>query len=179
MPLSLETRRLRLGPLALEDAPALYAYRASPNVTKFQGFAPSDVSDAQAFIASSLERSLEDLGAWCQVGVWCEDTLVGDLGICMLETRKDHAEIGVTISPEHQRRGYATEAVTALLGYLFDQRHIHRVVASVDPDNLAVRALLERLRFRQEGHFRESYFFRGQWVDDVIYAMLRREWGKP
>jgi len=36
--------------------------------------------------------------------------------------------------------------------------------------------LIERLGFRKEGYFKESYYLRGEWTDDVIYAMLRREW---
>jgi RimJ/RimL family protein N-acetyltransferase len=49
--------------------------------------------------------------------------------------------------------GYASETLRAVLRYLF---------ASVG--------------MRKEGHFRESLWFKGEWVDDVLYAMLRREW---
>ncbi len=36
--------------------------------------------------------------------------------------------------------------------------------------------MIERLKFRKEAHFKESYHLRGEWVDDIIYALLRKEW---
>ena len=101
---------------------------------------------------------------------------MGDLGAQRLGHSPEQAEIGFTIAPSHQRRGLATEAARALLSHLFDDLGLHRVTASVDPDNLASRALIERLGMRQEAHHVKSYWFKGGWVDDVVYAMLRTEW---
>ncbi len=52
----------------------------------------------------------------------------------------------------------------------------HRIIASIDPINIASIKLIERLGFRKEAHFIESLFFHGQWVDDLIYALLEKEW---
>ena len=85
-------------------------------------------------------------------------------------------EIGYTFGPEHQGQGFAFEAVKAILGYLFGQLEKHRVTASVDPENVRSIRLLEKLGFRREGHFIQSVLIRGEWCDDVIYAMLKAEW---
>ncbi len=68
------------------------------------------------------------------------------------------------------------EAVRAVLDLAFHQLRLHRVSASVDADNLASLALLERLGLRREAHFRRSEWFKGAWVDDIVHAVLRDEW---
>jgi len=85
------------------------------------------------------------------------------------------AEIGCTLSKNYQNQGYATEALGAMIEYLFLTLNKHRIIASVDPRNTASIRLIERLGFRKEAHFKESYYLRGEWVDDIIYAMLRTE----
>ena len=55
----------------------------------------------------------------------------------------------------------------------------HRVYASVDPRNKPSMALLERVGMRKEAYLRQSLFWKGEWVDDVIYALLRSEWPRP
>lgn len=81
-----------------------------------------------------------------------------------------------TIAPGHQGRGHATDAARELLGYLFDQRGKHRVTASCDARNVASARVLERLGMRREGHLRESTWAKGEWTDDLLYALLSREW---
>ncbi len=63
-----------------------------------------------------------------------------------------------------------------MFDWLFGERDMRRIVASVDPRNDASMAMLGRLGMRQEAHFREAYLLRGEWVDDVVFAMLAREW---
>ena len=87
--------------------------------------------------------------------------------------------IGFTIAPEHQGHGYATEAVRSLLGYLFGSLGKHRATACCDARNAASAAVLERLGMRREGHLHESTWAKGEWTDDLIYAMLARDWRPP
>jgi RimJ/RimL family protein N-acetyltransferase len=52
----------------------------------------------------------------------------------------------------------------------------HRIIASVDPENIASLQLCERMKMRNEAHFMESIWFKDRWVDDVVYGILDREW---
>jgi RimJ/RimL family protein N-acetyltransferase len=81
-----------------------------------------------------------------------------------------------SISTEHQGHGYGTEAVRLLLTYLFTERGKHRITAYCDPRNTTSVALLERLGMRREGHLRESTWAKGEWTDDLVYALLHAEW---
>jgi len=50
----------------------------------------------------------------------------------------------------------------------------HRLIASIDPGNINSAGLVEKLNFRKEAHFKESILSNGVWVDDVIYAILKK-----
>ncbi|HNW36989.1 MAG TPA: GNAT family protein [Candidatus Ozemobacteraceae bacterium] len=104
--------------------------------------------------------------------------LAGDLGVHFPHGEPHQVEIGVTVAPGFQGRGIGTEAVSGLIGHLFTHLRKHRVFASVDPRNEASLKLLRRVGMRQEAHFRQSMLFRGEWVDDIVFAVLASEW-KP
>jgi RimJ/RimL family protein N-acetyltransferase len=105
-----------------------------------------------------------------------DGAILGDCGIHFLAEVPRSAEIGITLAAEHQRQGYATEALTAVLDYLFTGLGKHRVHGSVDPANTASARLLERVGMRKEAHFVESLWFKGRWADDLVFAILDREW---
>jgi aminoglycoside 6'-N-acetyltransferase len=86
------------------------------------------------------------------------------------------ATIGVTLATSAQGQGYAGEAVAWLLDYLFLDRRKHRVTADCDARNSKVIALLEHLRMRREAHHLHSAWWKGEWVDEYVYALLAREW---
>jgi RimJ/RimL family protein N-acetyltransferase len=174
-----DTARLRLDRLAPADAPALFAYRGDEVVARYQGWKPASVADADAFIAGQLAVPFGTPGAWCQLAVrdLASGELLGDLGVHFPESTDDAIEFGISLRPAAQGRGHAREAMAAMLGRAFGEWGYRRCVGSVDPRNTGSIALLRSLGFRQEAHHVESYFFRGEWVDDVIFAMLAREWG--
>lgn len=105
-----------------------------------------------------------------------DDSLIGDFGVHIPEDTEGSYEFGISIAPNHQCRGYARESLEAVFEFMFGTWRARRVHASIDPRNLASAALLRSLGMRQEAHFRESLKLRGEWVDDVIFALLAREW---
>jgi len=54
----------------------------------------------------------------------------------------------------------------------------HRIIASIDPDDKNSIRLVERIGFRKEAHFVESLLINGKWVDDLIYALIEKDWNK-
>lgn len=173
------TPRLCLRRFADADAAQFAAYRADPEVARYQGWdAPYSLLKAQEFVAAMATADLDVPGEWIQIAVarGSDGHLIGD---CAFSSRLDEprvAEIGFTIDPAHQGRGYAREAARGLLGMLFDSLHKHRVMASCDPRNLASRKVLAAVGMRLEGHLVEGTWCKGEWTDDLVFAMLRREW---
>ncbi|NOK35898.1 N-acetyltransferase [Corallococcus exercitus] len=172
-----ETPRLVLRRLEPEDLDALVAYRNDPEVARFQSWTDYDAQRGMQLIDSMRERQPGEPG-WFQFAIALKATnaLIGD---CALRVDADDprlGEIGFTLSREHQGQGLGTEAVKALLGYLFGTLSLHRVFAVTDAKNTAAAMLLERLGMRREGHFLENIFFKGAWGDEFHYALLAREW---
>ena len=155
---------------------AFFSYRSRPEVCRYQSFEPADRAEAARFIESLQECEWAVTGTWFQLAIRERATgsLVGDLGVHFVD--EDQVEIGFTVAPGQQRKGYAAEAVRALLDHLFLVMGRHRVVASADPRNQASVALLEKLGMRREAHFRQSLRFKGEWADDLVFALLSSEW---
>ena len=90
-------------------------------------------------------------------------------------------EVGYIINRRYQRKGYAAEALRAVVSSACDEG-VHRVYAECDPRNTGSWKLLESVGFRREAHFRQNVFFRRDengnpvWKDTYVYAMLRDEW---
>ena len=75
-----------------------------------------------------------------------------------------------------QNRGYATESIKRVIDFLFKDLKKHRIITSIDPENKNSIKLVERIGFRKEAHFVESLFINEKWVDDLIYAMIEKDW---
>jgi RimJ/RimL family protein N-acetyltransferase len=176
----LRTERLLIRNLEPGDAEAFFAYKRLPEATQYQYWRPQSLEEIEAFIARMQGVEPDAPGEWLQLAVCLKDSgaMVGDVGLHFLPDDRRQAEIGYTISPAHQRKGYATEAVGACVNYLFNKLGKHRVFGSVDPRNAPSIAVLERLGFRKEGHFRQSVYMDGQWQDDCVYAILSKEWNR-
>jgi RimJ/RimL family protein N-acetyltransferase len=172
------TERLTLRVLEPADAEAVFAYRADPEVSRYQSWVPASAAEIRAFIEGLVDLGPDTPGRWFQLGITLRASgeLIGDCGIRVSAPEPREAEVGITVAPAFQRRGLAAEALRALLGFLFDGLGKHRVYGSLDPRNAASRALLERVGMRREAHFVESLWFKGAWADDLVCAMLKREW---
>ena len=115
------TERLVLRRSLAEDAPTISAYRSDPAVHRHQGWDRTDVEGVRREIQEMAGRAPGEPGGWVQFSALDRDgDLVGDVGLSPAEGEPGVMKVGYTISPAFQRRGYATEAVAALLDYAFD-----------------------------------------------------------
>jgi aminoglycoside 6'-N-acetyltransferase len=148
------TDRLVLRRFRAADLAAFVAYRSDPGVARYQGWDASfAMADAARFLAEQDAVALGTPGAWTQLAAAdrVDGTLHGDCAACISADDPRSAEIGVTFAPASQGRGYATEALTALLATLSSDHGVDRVHAECHRRNGAVHALLERVGLRREG----------------------------
>lgn len=161
------------------DVKPFVAYRSDPDVARYQSWdAPYPLAHGELLIRAMQRQHPDTPGQWFQFAVMLSSTgeLIGDCGAKPDAADPRQAEIGYTIATQQHGHGYGADAVRTLLGYLFDGRGKHRVTASCDPRNTGSIRLLERIGMRREGHMRESIWFNGEWADDLLFAMLDREW---
>ena len=176
----IESNRLILRYIELKDKNAMFAYRSDPEVYKYQYWKPTTVDDVIEFITTEIVREPNIPGTWLQFGIWKKEDvkLIGDCGIHFLENEFEQVEIGITISRDYQGKGYGKEALSILFNYVFHSLGKHRIIASIDPANIASITLMEKMRMRKEAHFIKSISINNKWVDDVIYAILKEEWNQ-
>ena len=146
-------------------------------MARYQSWESCDEQEALDIIREMKSSEPGTPDEWFQFAVELKETgqLIGD---CGLKTEEDgwQAEIGFTLSREHQGKGYASEAVSRLLDYAFGDLRLHRVIAIADQENAPSVALLERLGMHREGSFVQNAWFKGHWASEYLYAILRDQW---
>jgi RimJ/RimL family protein N-acetyltransferase len=180
--LPIDTERLHLRLMRSSDAAVLAGYRSLPEVARFQGWGiPYTVDDAASMLTE--QDGLDDVtaGRWVQIAIERRDSrdpsgsaVVGDLAVGLTDDAFV-ASIGYTLAPPHEGNGYASEAAEALVDALFERTDVHRVTAALDPQNVSSMRVVEPLGFREEGVARRSELVRGEWLDDMRFALLRDE----
>lgn len=89
----------------------------------------------------------------------------------------DAIEVGFQIfRPSHRGRGFATEAVSLFVSYIFETKQINRIEARVAVENMASEKVITKSGFTLEGVCREAAFSKGKLHDMSLFAMLRSEW---
>ena len=177
------TERLRLRPFQVDDLEAFVTYRSDPEVARYQSWDRTfSMADAEAFLASQRGLEFGQLGEWLQLAIVERgtDALCGDCAVRVVPDPPATAEVGVTLAPASQGKGFATEALAAVVSALFEQLGMHRVFAEADERNVPVQRLLDRLGFRCEARLVEADWFKGEWSTLRVYATLDSEWrGRP
>lgn len=176
--LSISTDRLLLRHLKASDIDDFFIYRSNPEVTKYQGFDIMTKDECIHFISCNEQKTFGKKGEWVQYAIEHKDSgrLIGDFAIKLDHSDSRLAEIGMTLSHLHQKKGYAKETMIGILTWLFEQQNIHRVTEIVDVENVASIKLLNSTGFREEGHFIENVFLKGRWCSEFQFAILKREW---
>ena len=189
-----ETKRLILRPFQDSDLEPFAAYRSDPEVARHQSWGtPFTHEQAAAFIETMKRTQPGVPGAWYQLaierrgeeagsnaGTGSPNAGVGNdlIGDCVFHIQAHdprQAEIGFTLARGHQGQGYATEAVTTLLDFLFRELSLHRITATCDAQNNASVRLLERMGMRREGHLLKNTKAHDGWRDSYVYALLADE----
>lgn len=174
----LRTKHLIIRKLQADDATALCAYRGLPDVAAYQSWEKFTHADATRLIESLGDNEPGIPGAWAQLALIEIESgkMIGDCGLyCQTEDSR-LMELGITLSPNHQGRGYAKDALEAVLNYLFTNLHKHRISMTTDARNAACIALCQRLGMRQEAHFVDHLWFKGAWGSEYVFSILSSEW---
>lgn len=100
---------------------------------------------------------------------------VGMVSIFDIDHKNMNAEIGVYIAPEHQRRGFAAEALKLLMRFAFEEMNIHKLYCSILGFNEPSLKLFRSLGFREDGVMREHVYTRGRFEDVHRLATFRRD----
>ncbi|MFF4772220.1 GNAT family N-acetyltransferase [Microtetraspora fusca] len=178
----LETPRLFLRPFTMDDLDELYSFHSRPDVARYLYWDARTRDETGAALEKKIGYAvLSDDNDTLNMAVELRETgtLIGDLSLFWRSREHRQGEIGFVFHPAYHGRGFATEASRELLRLAFADLDLHRVYGRCDSRNTASARVMERLGMRREAHLVENEIFKGEWSDEVIYAMLRREWNPP
>jgi RimJ/RimL family protein N-acetyltransferase len=166
-------RRFRAG-----DIETFVRYRADPAVARFQSWENFSAADGREFFAWVSTQHPDTPGEWFQFAIelGATGTMIGDCALHALANNPHEVEIGFTLASGSQGRGYATEAVSCLLDYVFGPLGKARAVGITDVRNMPSIAVLERLGFERDLTPRERVIFKGEPCDEYLYNMWRENW---
>lgn len=175
--IQLETSRLFLRPIELSDSPVILKYRSDAEANKYQGWVPKNLEDVHDFICHRVCRQINQAGSWFQLGIIRKDSgeLIGDIGIHFLAEEPFCTELGITVDQEHWNKGFANEALSEVITFLFLRLGKQKIIVSIDPRNKPSIKLFERLGFVQESYTEKSFFLNGEWVDDLVMGLQLSE----
>ena len=174
----LSTPRLLLREFQEDDWRATHPYEANPEVVRYLSYSVRTPEESQDYIrmVMGMARETPRLVYDFAVVLREDNQLIGRCGMKVHDPELREAMLWYVLNPAHWGKGYIPEAARALLDFAFGTLGLHRVFADCDPRNPASVRVMEKLGMRQEAHFRENVFYKGEWCDSLIYAVLDREW---
>ena len=172
---NLESERLLLRAVDDGDVEEVLALRSNPETMKY---VPRPLAktkeDAYVHIRTIKEKISNNSGINWAITIKGNNQLIGIIGHYKLQPENYRAEIGYMLSPEYKSKGYATEAIKAVVAYGFEQMNLHSIEAIIDPANSASERVLQKCGFVKEAHFIENEWYNGKFWDSVVYSLLEK-----
>ena len=173
----LETQRLILRKLTIEDDKAVFEYGSDPEVPKYMTWnVHKSIDDARSFINFTLGRyERDEAGEW---GIVLKENnkLIGSIGFAWCDIKNRRAEIGYALARPYWGRGIMTEAVNRVLKFAFEQMELNRIECCHFPANEGSGRVMQKVGMSFEGMARQKMFVKGQYWDIKQYAILRSDW---
>lgn len=155
----------------------MYGYQHLPEVARYLMWPPRDREQTAKSLEYRIEHpTLEKEGDILVLAVTLEDELIGDVNLAWVSAEHRTGEFGFVFDPRYQGKGYAREAATEILRLGFEQMGLHRIIGRADARNDASAGLMTRLGLRKEAHLVKNELVKGEWTDEVVFAMLAEEW---
>ncbi|WBQ04544.1 GNAT family N-acetyltransferase [Kribbella sp. CA-293567] len=177
--LPIETDRLILRRYLETDYDDLLKLQSSPEVTRFLLYDPKTPEQVKESLAGRMaDVPMDTDGQALTLAVILRETgqHLGEVTLFVHNADHRTGELGFVFHPASHGRGYAAEASAELLRLGFEELGWHRIIGRLDHRNTGSAKLLGRLGMRQEAHFVRNEFLKGEWTDELVFAVLAEEW---
>lgn len=173
----LETEKFELRQITQNDSLDIFQYFSLDEVTRFYDVESfTDIQQAEGMIQKWNERFENNQAIRWGITLKSEGRVIGTCGFHGWMKPHYKAAIGYELSPEYWHRGFMTEVIEKIVEYGFHHLELNRIEAFVEPKNVGSRRVLEKTGFREEGILKEHYFWRNSFVDNVVYALLKKDY---
>jgi len=174
---TIETERLLLRRIRVEDVEEIFVLRSCPVINKYS-LRPliTEKKEALDFIQLIEDLVIQNMGiSWIITEKSKPKIAIGHIGIWKLFKEHYRGEIGYLLHNDFHGKGMMTEAMKAVIDYGFNTLQLHSIVACVSPFNLPSITVLERNNFIREGYFKDDFFAKGKFHNSIVYSLLNTE----
>lgn len=170
---TIETERLVLRPLALDDFNAVHSWASNPANTRLMLWGPNSEEETKNFLSKTKP------GRDFAVVLRESGNVIGSCGIYP-DVDNNNGEVGWILHRDYWRHGYGSEVGGALIKYGFETLSLRRIIAEGSAENDGSRRVMERNGMRQEALYRKAFRIRSEdrWVDAIGYAILAEDYFK-
>lgn len=174
---ALITQRLILRKMSVDkDAQAMFALRSNIQVMQYvnRPIAKS-VDDSIQLIEMILDLITNNNAInWAITLKENPSYMIGNIGIFNLKKENYRGEFGYMLHVDYWRKGIMQEAIECCIKYAFEEMKLHSLEATINPQNIASAAILEKNGFIKEAHFKEDCFWNGEFCDSIVYSLLNK-----
>jgi [ribosomal protein S5]-alanine N-acetyltransferase len=176
---NLTTESLSFRQLVPGDANEVFKLRSDERVNQFLTRSEyKTIEEAGAFI-NKINRNISNgESIYWVITKKNENTLIGTICLWNIQPENYRAEIGYELNPAYWKKGIMKEAIPKIIEYGFETLKLHSIEADLNPGNSQSQTLLEKNGFIKEGHFKESTYFDGKFLDRVVYSLVNTKSGR-
>ncbi|MGO1058298.1 GNAT family N-acetyltransferase [Planococcus sp. FY231025] len=173
---ALETERLLLRKLVMEDAEDLFRYASEPSVSRFMPWdVHKTIEETKGFLAFILDSYDQYQKLTWAIELKQTGKMIGTIDYVSWQPKRSKAEIAYTLSHEYWGQGLMKEAADGLLAFGFKEMELNKIEAPIMLENAQSRRLAEKLGMKLEGVARDHMVIKGEFVDLAMYSILKRE----
>ena len=176
---SFNTERLVLRPLQHGDLDDLYEYAQDPEVYRTGLWQPYESIETCRKDLDNLMASYYDGLMWWAIEHKADRKMIGRIQISNVNRDDKQAEISYALNRAYWRQGIMTEASNRIIDYAFNTMQLNRLYANTLTENEKSIKLLEKLRFKREGHLRDYTWVKGYAEDVYVYGLLKSDLTTP
>ena len=160
------------------DWQAVHEYASDPEVVRYTQWATKTKEETKDYLRRAVLAKEEQPRRYYRFALVrkADKRLIGQCSIIDISKPEDgEAGIVYLLNRSLWNHGYMTEAVKRVVDFGFSELGLHRIFATLAPDNLASARLLEKVGMQREGHMRGHKYIKGQWRDSLLYAILESD----
>jgi|LakMenEpi03Aug12_release.lakeMendotaPanAssembly.Ray.scaffolds.fasta_scaffold1133945_1 ribosomal-protein-alanine N-acetyltransferase len=175
----IETERLILKRFNESDAKDLFALRSLDECMKYIGKPTHKSIDESIELIKLYNKTItEDIGIDWAIFHKLEQKIIGSIAIHKIDKQNHRGEVGYMLHPIYWKQGVISEAIHEVIKFGFNTLNLHSLEALIDKNNDASIAVLTKFKFVKEAHFKENYFFNDEFIDTVVYSLLKSNYSQ-
>ncbi|MFK8056300.1 MAG: GNAT family N-acetyltransferase [Saprospiraceae bacterium] len=175
---TLSTERLRLRLIKLSDLNSIHALHSITAIDEFNTLGiPNSIQETTAIVENWIAESIdtEPTSFTFAIEQSTPNAFVGLIALKIGSSKFKNGEVWYKLHPNYWGKGYATESLSSVLDFGFNNRSLHRIEAGCAVDNIGSIKVLEKVGMTREGRKRLVLPLKTGWSDNFEYAILETD----